>query len=65
MQKLKSTCLPNVFRNERFLALMNTLEKQMGRAVAHKPEMLEEEQLEQLLSSVRGAVSVGESASCR
>ena len=44
-QKLKRTCFANPFRNERLIELMGTLEKQMGRAVAHKPEMLEEVQL--------------------
>ena len=35
---LKDTTIANPFRNERLLELMNTLEKQKGRAVANKPK---------------------------
>ena len=38
--KLKHTSIANPFRNQRLLDLMASLEKQMGRAVAHKPKML-------------------------
>ena len=54
-QVLKNTEIANPFRNQRLLDVMNTLEKHMGRAVAHKPKMLSEESLMAMLEEVRAA----------
>lgn len=54
-QALKNTEIANPFRNQRLLDVMNTLEKHMGRAVAHKPKMLSEESLMAMLEEVRAA----------
>ena len=40
-KQLKDTSLANLFRNYRVLELMGSLEKQMGRAVAHKKDIIE------------------------
>ena len=54
-QALKNTEIANPFRNQRLLDVMNTLEKHMGRAVAHKPKMLSEESLTAMLEEARAA----------
>ena len=53
-QALKDTSVANPFRNRRLLDLMQSLEKKMGRAVAHKPKMLAEDSLKAMLEEVRG-----------
>ena len=54
-QVLKDTRIANPFRNQHLVDIMNTLEKHMGRAVAHKPKMLSEESLMAMLEEVRAA----------
>lgn len=54
-QALKNTEIANPFRNQRLLDVMNTLEKHMGRAVAHTPKMLSEKSLMAMLEEVRAA----------
>ena len=54
LQVLKDTTIANPLRNQHLLDMMNTLEKHMGRAVAHKPKMLSEESLMAMLEEVSG-----------
>ena len=45
--------LANPLRNERGSVVMGTLEKQLGRAVAHKPKMLKEMHLRAVQGEVQ------------